>query len=455
MTAAMSRSALLKIFLAALALRWAYALALYLWLGEGGLLGADSVGYLDEARQFAELLRNGQLAGWQWLGRDLGVMPFFSWLLALHALVFGAAGGLAYVLTQGLLDAATCAMTACIAGCLAPRFALPAGIAAAVNPTQIVLAGLVYTDTLFLFFVAASLLASLAWLQGPSLSRALGLGLALGAAALTRMLIAAWAAPLFVFLIVALLAGRRLQMRHVAQIAAAAAVFALALSPILARSVSQFGAWALTPQGGAHLAYWVVPLVKEGKDGTLWERTVEAMRQRVKERFPTETADPFETSRRATLVGREALAELGPYAVVKAWTVGAAINLGAPAVILSPPVARLPRTGFYGTAGASTAEKIFNFLFRSDNSTYAWVLIGGLAGLALVRLVQLVGLATLAWTAPSAGLLLLCGWAAFVLAVNGPVASPKYRLPLEPVLCVFAGAGFVALRDRRRRRASR
>jgi hypothetical protein len=43
-------------------------------------------------------------------------------------------------------------------------------------------------------------------------------------------------------------------------------------------------------------------------------------------------------------------------------------------------------------------------------------------------------------------------WVSFVLAVNGPVASPKYRLPVEPALCLLTGAGFVALRDWRRRR---
>jgi hypothetical protein len=37
-------------------------------------------------------------------------------------------------------------------------------------------------------------------------------------------------------------------------------------------------------------------------------------------------------------------------------------------------------------------------------------------------------------------------WCAFVLAVNGPVASPKYRLPMEPVLMVLAGAGLYAIR---------
>ena len=49
----------------------------------------------------------------------------------------------------------------------------------------------------------------------------------------------------------------------------------------------------------------------------------------------------------------------------------------------------------------------------------------------------------------------MLGWIGFILAANGPVASPKYRLPMEPALNLFTGAGFVALRDWRRRRTLR
>jgi len=45
-------------------------------------------------------------------------------------------------------------------------------------------------------------------------------------------------------------------------------------------------------------------------------------------------------------------------------------------------------------------------------------------------------------------LLLLGLWTGFVLGINGPVASPKYRLPIEPVLVLLAGVGFSAVKDR-------
>jgi hypothetical protein len=50
---------------------------------------------------------------------------------------------------------------------------------------------------------------------------------------------------------------------------------------------------------------------------------------------------------------------------------------------------------------------------------------------------------------------LLGGWFVFILLANGPIASPKYRLPLEPVLTVLTGAGYRSWRDWSGRRHQR
>jgi hypothetical protein len=228
----------------------------------------------------------------------------------------------------------------------------------------------------------------------------------------------------------------------------------LAIAPTLIRNGTVYGAWTLTPQGGAHLALWVVPLVKEAKDGTPWERGAAEMAQRKASRFGERADNPFVESRQYAEIGREALSQLGMAAVIKAWAVGATINLAAPALVISPPVARLPRTGFFATHGDSTAGKIFNFLFRSDSARYAQILLAGIAGLGIVRLIQLCGVYTLwrdrrrydrpVW----ATVVVLALWCGFIIAANGPIASPKYRLPIEPVLCVLTGAGICLLRRR-------
>ena len=110
----------------------------------------------------------------------------------------------------------------------------------------------------------------------------------------------------------------------------------------------------------------------------------------------------------------------------------------------------MPRTGFFATTGRTVFDKIGNFLFHSDNAVYAWALLLGVAGVAFCGCCSCAACSP--WSAsanawPIQSLFAL--WTGFILAANGPVASPKYRLPIEPVLCVLSGAGFALLRGRR------
>lgn len=449
------RSRLAAIFFLALAIRWIYTLAIYAWLGRPGLLGPDSVGYARMAAEFADTLVRGSPQGFGWLGPDLALMPLFFWLLSLAHLLAGDAGAIAFVLAQAVVDSATCLIIAGAAAAIDRRYAFAAGIAAALNPTFIVMSGLVYTDILFTFFVALSFFASLRWMREPSWKWAIVVGLGFGAAALCRILVVPW----LPFHLLAMVAGglwmRNVRPRQIVQLAAAGGIVLLAISPIVIRNVTQYQAWALTPQGGAHLALWVVPLVQEAKDGTAWVVSAERMNRLKDQRFGTPTENPFEESRRLTEVGREEFHKLGLFPVAKAWIFGAAINMAAPAALISPPVSNLPRTGFFATTGSSLPEKIWNFLFRSGSALYAWILICGAIGVAAFRLLQLAGFIALlrrreAWPA----LLLFAMWTGYVLAINGPVASPKYRLPVEPVLMVLTGAGLCELKRWRKARSS-
>ena len=326
---------------------------------------------------------------------------------------------------------------------------MPAAIAAALNPTQVVLSALILTDTPFLFFVALFLFAAACWLRDRSWKWVIVAGGGLGAAAMIRALVVPWAVFFVLFLLVTAIIGGQLTRKIVLQLALISTIVALSVSPVLWRNVNQYGAWSLTPQSGIHLAYWIVPLVYEARDGTPWPVGYERMRKEMDERYSSESGNPFEQSQRFEMLAREKLAELGSIAIAKAWIFGAAINLAAPAVTLSPIVSSLPRTGFYATPGTSMPNKIFNFLFRSDNAFYAWALLLGIAGLAVIRLIQLVGGSALVGGANNRVILLLFFfWIFFILAASGPVASPKYRLPIEPVLMVLAGAGINRLRPR-------
>ena len=445
-----SMRALIWLFVFALAVRALYAVAFYALSGADGLKGPDSQGYLILARGFAEALAAGKIAGWAWLGPDLSLMPLVTWALTLSSAFAGDYAPLAFVLFQGVFDAGTCLFVAGIARLIAPRAALLAGYAAACTPTFIVVSGLVYTDTLFVFFATAGLYAALRWLGAPALRWALLMGAALGLAALVRIGIAPWALAACLFLAAVALI-RRAGWGPIRQLVAAGGIVAACLAPILARNVATHGAWSLTPQGGQHLANWVLPLVKEFADGTPRETTTKEVSARIAARFGAmPTANPFADSEQYSDYAREELAKLGLGAIARAWAYGAAINLASPAVVHIPPVSALPRRGFYDTPGANLWAKLQAFLFGSGNTLYAWLLMLGILGVAAFRLVQLVGFfALLRRGANVAGLLLLAGWVLYVLLLNGPVASPKYRLPIEPVLAVLTGVGLAAFMRRR------
>jgi 4-amino-4-deoxy-L-arabinose transferase-like glycosyltransferase len=437
----------LQIFVAALALRWAYALAMYALLGDDGLEGVDSTTYAAQAQHFADAIRGGLIHGSHWLGEaSYTAMPLYQWFTAVSYLMFGGHAAIGNILLQDILDSGTCVFVYSIARSLDERLGLPSAIAAIFNPTQIVLSGLIYTDTCFTFLVALAFYAAVRWSQNSTWTNGALLGFALGGATFIRVSIAPWA-----FCAIGLLLASSIwqgkPLRRFTGLTITTMLVCLSLAVIVLRNHAQYGTFALTSQGGDHLAIFIVPLAKEMQDRTPFTVTAEQMVERANQRFGPPSTDPFEQSRRYQQIGWEALRnDIRLSALAKSWASGIFINLASPAHLLSPPVSRLPRTGFYGTPGGSFVEKVFNYAFRSGNATYGWLLALGIIGLAAIRSVQAIGLWALVierrhWSK----LVFAASWIAFLLLLNGPIASPKYRLPLEPLFNILTGAGIVSI----------
>lgn len=442
----MKTSMLSRGFVAAVAVRWIYTLVIFAKMGNAGLGGIDSATYVEIGQRFADAIRAGTVHGWDWFGPHTAIGPLYSLFIAVIDLAFGSHSSLAYVLIQGIIDSATCVLIASIAGHINQRYAKAALIASVVNPTQIVMAGLIYPDTPFLFFIALSLLGSLRWLSMPSVRNSAIIAIALCCAALIRFLIVPWVVALMIVFVCAQAWRGALSRRAIMQMASISIVFTLCIASVLARNVARYDAWSLTSQGGLHLTT-VVPWIKQAQDGTPWAEGYRQLIATHDRRYTTPAKDLFEQSRRYSEVAVEMWRPLSITATAKAWIYGAVINMASPAVILSPPVIEIPRTGFYNTPGNSMFAKSVNFLFHSESAHYTWILLAGGLGVAIFRLVQFIGgivLVRESWRAPHkiGPAVLLMLWLGFILAVNGPIASPKYRLPLEPVLNVLTAIGF-------------
>jgi hypothetical protein len=404
----------------------------------------DARGYWDLGASLTE-----PATFWTNLSAITDRMPLFPLLVAGVQSTLGDAPR-AVALLHSVIDAGTCTLIAALGALISPLVGLIAGILAALSVTLIVTSSQVLTDPLFLFFFTSMLLAGARFLQRPTIGLAGLAGLAGGLSFATRhavgVLLVAAVPLVFVIAVV--------QRRGLRPALAAALLFAIAaaapVAPVLMRNVVQYGAFSLTSQTGDHLAFWVVPLVTQRADGTPYQASVERMearyRQRVVERGPGSAADPFRRSAILAELAREEMARLPLAAYVKAWLEGMVVNLAAPALLSDPRVRALPKPSFYGTPGASLWERARHYLF-DDPGAYQLLLVIGVIGMLPFMALEAIGLfmlaRTLPWAAVFAG-----GVLAYFLLLSGPVAAPKYRVPMEPVLIVLAALPLARLAQR-------
>jgi hypothetical protein len=376
---------------------------------------------------------------WTTLSSMTDRMPLYPLLLAGIQSVFGSAPRAAAAL-QAVIDAGTCTLIAALGALISPLTGLLAGVLAALSVTLVVFSTQLLTDTLFVFFFTLTLLAGAHFLLRPDVGTALLAGLGGGLALSTRP----WIAPLLIAAVPLVFAVVMMRRRRFGHACIAAGLFAMAaaapISPILLRNILHYGSFNLTSQAGDHLALWIVPLVRQRADGTPYETSVERMQalyqKRLAEKSPEAQSNPFARASLKVRLAREQLAQLPLKAVFESWIDGMAINLAAPAIIVDPRVRTLPKPSFYETPGMSLWDKTRGYLFEHAG-LYQVLLVLGLSAMLPFLLLEGIGFIILAqslpWAAALAGAVI-----AYFLLINGPVATPKYRLPIEPVLIVLA-----------------
>jgi Dolichyl-phosphate-mannose-protein mannosyltransferase len=430
-----------------------FLLALFIRLINLALLtGRDA--FFAEQDTFAYWALGAALAKpdgfWPTLSAMTDRMPLYPLLLAGVQYAIGD-GPRAIAFIQAVIDAATCTFVASLGALISARVGLIAGILAAFSPTLIVFSTQILTDTIFLFFFTLMLLAGAHFLLRPLIGRAIWAGLAGGFALATRPAVAALlAAAVPVVFAIAWMQRRRLGLAL-----AAAMVFGVAaaapVAPVLLRNAIRYDSLSLTSQTGDYWALWIVPLVVQRANGTPYQVTADRMESRYRERIERNSMaanNPFWRAALKSELAREEMARLPVSAYAKAWLEGMIVNLAAPALLADPRVRALPKPSFYNTAGTSLWERARAYLFDNPG-LYQLLLVIGLLAMLPFLVLEAIGFAMLArsmpWAALFAGAVL-----AYFLLLNGPVASPRYRLPLEPVLLVLAAVPLARLAERRK-----
>jgi hypothetical protein len=169
--------------------------------------------------------------------------------------------------------------------------------------------------------------------------------------------------------------------------------------------------------------------------------------QRLAERGLDAESNPFKVAAVKSEIAWEQMARLPLAACAKAWLEGMVVNLAAPGLLVDPRVRALPRPSFYGTPGASLWERAGAYIL-DDPGLYQLLLVVGLIATLPVLTLEAIGFVLLARTLPW-GAILGGGVLAYFLVISGPVAAPKYRMPMEPVLIVLAAIPLARIAERR------
>ena len=343
------------------------------------------------------------------------------------------------LVVQSFVDAVTCALIAALGALVDARVGLIAGALAALWPNMIVHSQLILGDSLFLFFAAAGLYVSAQCLLKPRIAYAAAAGIVFGLMTLVRSVgLLIPFAMVAIFLLVELWRGHGLK-RAIGYSAAALVIFAVMISPILWRNVTNFGTWQLTSQSGTHFLLWVVNYSKSIETGITFEAGSKQLQDKLAARLDEARKskpelNDFDYSDIAMGLAKEEVRNLPLLVIARSWVSGMMMNFAAPAIVVDPRIRDLNSGSFMNMAAKDTIERLVVFLSQNDPGYLAWVIFGLAVG-SVVTLLQISG-----WLILSRENFLLAmiflGWIVYFFLVTGPVISPKYRLPIEPVLII-------------------
>lgn len=449
----LSRRTLIAIFFGALAVRIINLLLLSSDLGnfflEDAHLYWPGGGYLSATGRFdapPELSAGSGAPGSE-------RVPLYLFYIAGIRILFGDMP-LAAIVGQAFIDAGTCVLIALLGSMVSRRTGVIAGALAIIWPNLIVNSASLLSDTLFLLILTAMLLVAAHYLREATPRRAGWAGILCGLSIMTRTVTQFLPFALIVAAPAVALYQRRSMRTALLATLLVTLGAAVPVAPWLARNVVLFGAWELTTQKGSHLTNWVLPLVRQAQDGTPHEIAAREIEGRFFDRLRAQgiepqTMPPFERSKAFTALAMEELSAQPVSAIAKAWLKGAVVNLVAPAITVDPRVRRAREGSFYNDPSPGLAGRMQAYLATSAPAVRPWV-VGALVLSAVSLSLQAYGFARLArrlpWAAVFAALLIL-----YVLLVTGPIVSPKYRLPAEPVLIVLAAIGVDGLLRRQAR----
>ncbi len=452
---------LILILIAAAALRFGYQEGM---LAFGGSFhnGSDSGKYLAIADTIYETGQFGRMSGGV-VQEEVNRMPVYPYFLAGVFALFGKGNLYAVVLVQILLDIAMIAGLALAAAAIDRRLIVPVAAVAAVIPNFLVHVSYVLTETVFLFFFVWGLCATLWAIRGRRTGWLLAAaGICFGATLLTRPVMMFFPIALFVTLLVTLPRAAAANFGRRLVLAALPGIIVVAFAvPRVVENYRDYGVPILTNQSGTHLLKWIYPCLRTpwtcSSLGQAWKESEPIVRERIDALPESERANPARIDMVMREVGAQRIAELGAKQIALGMAVGMFKNIIQTGFYEVLTQFRQPPTFFSAMPGHTISERIRNFVTVNEGNLFMLFWAIAQATLLLSRGVQLVGVgAGLVRPETRPYVLFLVMTVAYFLVVSGPVADPKYRIPMEPALLILFSLGLYSMFDwvRARRRQS-
>ena len=367
-------------------------------------------------------------------------MPGYFLFLAAIKSIFGE-NFLPILITQSVVDSVTCVMIGALGCYICPKHWEIFGWLAAVWPNLIIHSGLILGDSLFVFFFVWFLLSFAGFLNKPTILLAVTTGAALGLATLIRPT-TQFIVLLTPVLLPIILIFSKLKIREA--IHKSLVIFFVAgicVTPLSIKNFVKYDSFALTSQNGTHLQNWVASEVVMLRDSIGREEAVKLLKAKSEKALlklsPYQQNNPFVRSAQQVDTALQEIVATPIHTILKSWAQGAVINLAAPALMIDKRVRQLPHISFVSDTRGDLFSRAREFISGSS-SIYVTTLIASGAGAIIISLFQFVGF----FIQLRVNLMLAVLSAmtvTYFLIISGPVGSPKYRLPIEPILIIWLG----------------
>ena len=406
------------------------------------MLLEDSALYWTTATDGQTFLENAHLAIFSQTER----MPGYFLFLAAIAGFFGE-NFLPILVIQSVIDSLTCVVIGALGSYIYPKHFGIFGWLAAVWPNLFIHSGLILGDSLFVFFFTWFLLSFTSFLDKPRMLAAVATGATLGLATLVRP-----TTQFIIFLTPVLLPLILIIFKMKLKMAIFNSFFIFLVSvafvaPLLIKNGVKYDSFALTSQNGTHLQNWVAAEVVMLREGVGRQEAVMGLQAKNDKAFAalpqSKQSNPFiRSSYQANTAFREIVAT-PTHIILKSWLQGAVINLAAPALMIDKRIRQLPHISFASDTKGDLVSRTWQFISGSS-PIYATAFIASGAGAIIISLFQFVGFFVQLRVNPT--LAVLSGLTvAYFLIITGPVGSPKYRLPIEPLLIIWFGCALLSL----------